>query len=79
MASLGGAQKGEKSILKNLLKSSSHEPTVRLTSYLTYRVLKARSTKFANKKKFWRKMASLEGAHKGEKFNFEKSFKIFFS
>ena len=45
---------------------------VRITSYLIFRVLRARPTKFANEKKIGAKTAPPGGAKKGQKLNFDQ-------
>ena len=45
---------------------------VRFTSYLIFRVLRARPTKFANEKKIGAKTAPPGGAKKGQKLNFDQ-------
>ena len=45
---------------------------VRITSYLIFRILRARPTKFANEKKIGAKTAPPGGAKKGQKLNFDQ-------
>ena len=63
----GGDKSGKNWVI--IKKSSSHEPLVQMTSYLMWRVLRARSTMFANENEIESKMASPGGTENGWKFN----------
>ena len=60
-----GGKRGKNWI--NLKKSSSHEPLVLMMSYLIWRVLRARSTKFANENEFGLKNGPTRGRWKWPK------------
>ena len=59
--------------------TSSHEPMVRLTSYLICKVLRPRSTKFANEKKLgqkWPHQGELQGVKNSTLSNFDQIWYI---